>query len=79
MQRFNILTRSAARNVIKQQMRDAGIRLTLVSIREINEKAYAYLADHPELYTQALERALRMGWVEQHSDPPRDANGVVQG
>ncbi len=46
---INYLARSAARNAVKEQMRDAGIRLTIVPPREINEKAQAYLSDHPEL------------------------------
>jgi hypothetical protein len=61
-----VLARLAARNAIKQQLRDEGIRVSLVPAREIEEKAREYLANHPELYAQARERAERMGWI----DPP---------
>jgi hypothetical protein len=61
---INVLARLAARNIIKQKLADQGVRVSLVPIREIHEQAQVYLAQHPELYRQALERARRMGWVE---------------
>jgi hypothetical protein len=61
---INVLARLAAQNAVKEQLRDQGVRLSLVPIRDITEKAQRYLADHPELYQQALERARRMGWVD---------------
>ena len=61
---INVLARIAAKNAVKEQLRDQGVRLTLVPIREINEKAIAYLADHPELYQEALERAKALGYVQ---------------
>ena len=61
---INVLARIAAKNAVKEQLRDQGRRLTLVPISEINEKVIAYLADHPELYQEALERARRMGYVQ---------------
>jgi hypothetical protein len=60
----SILARLAARNIVKEQLRDQGVRVTLVSIREITERAQQYLAEHPELYQQALERARQMGMIE---------------
>jgi hypothetical protein len=50
---------------VKEQLRDQGVRVTLVKPTEIAERAQRYLADHPELYTLAFERARRLGWVEQ--------------
>ena len=61
---INVLARIAAKDAVKEQLRDQGRRLTLVPIREINEKAIAYLADHPELYQEALERAQQLGYVQ---------------
>ena len=58
---INFCARSIARNVIKQQLRDEGRRMTLVPIREIAERAEVYLAAHPELYEQALQRAKAQG------------------
>ena len=61
---ISFFARSAAKQAVKQQLRDNGARLTLVPIREINDRAQVYLAQHPELYEQALERARRMGFIE---------------
>jgi hypothetical protein len=36
---INVLARLAARNAIKEQLRDQGVRVTLVPIREITERA----------------------------------------
>jgi hypothetical protein len=58
---INLLARSAAEKAVKEQMRAQGRRMSLVPIREITEKADEYLAQHPELYQQALERARQMG------------------
>jgi hypothetical protein len=44
---INVLARLAARNVIKEQLRDQGVRVTLVPIREITERAQVYLEQHP--------------------------------
>jgi hypothetical protein len=63
---INVLARLAAKNAIKEKLRGDGVRLTLVPPREITEKAQQWLADHPELYQQALERALRLGLIKQH-------------
>jgi hypothetical protein len=61
---INYCARSIAKNAVKEQLRAQGVRLTLVPIREINERAQQYLANHPELYQQALEHARKMGWVD---------------
>jgi hypothetical protein len=52
--------RLAAKNKVKEEMRDRGIRVTLVYPAEIMRQAREYLDTHPELYQQALERANRM-------------------
>jgi len=68
-----ILPRLAARNAVKEKLRGDGVRLSLVPIREIHEQAQQYLADHPELYEQALERAHRMGMIDQQPAPSKKA------
>jgi hypothetical protein len=62
---INTLARLAAKNAVKEKLRGDGVRLTLVPPREITEKAQQWLADHPELYREAFERAKRMGWIKQ--------------
>ena len=59
----HVLARLAAQNIIKEKLRDQGVRLSLVPIREITEQAQQYLAEHPELFDQARERALRLGMI----------------
>ena len=61
---ISFFARSAARNAVKQQLRDNGARLSLVPIRVIAEQAEVYLAQHPELYREALERAKQLGYVQ---------------
>ena len=61
---INYCARSIAKNAVKEQLRDQGVRVSLVPIREITERAQQYLADHPELYQQALERARQLGMIK---------------
>jgi hypothetical protein len=63
---INYCARSIAKNAVKEQLRAQGVRVTLVRPAEITERAKTYLEQHPELYQQALERALRMGLIKQH-------------
>ena len=62
---INYYARSIAQSAVKQQLRDQGIRVSLVPACEIEERAREYLANHPELYVQARERARKMGWVDE--------------
>jgi hypothetical protein len=61
---INYCARSIAQSAVKQQLRDQGMRVLLVPIHQIHEQAQVYLEQHPELFTQALERARKMGWVD---------------
>ena len=56
----NVLARQAARKAVKEHLRASGNR-RLVPHREIVAQAKAHLEAHPELYEQALQRALEMG------------------
>jgi hypothetical protein len=53
----HVLARLAARNAVKDQLRADGVRASLVPPAEINTKATAYLALHPELMDEAREQA----------------------
>ena len=59
-----VLARLAARNAVKEQLRDQGVRVTLVPIRQVHEQADEYLRQHPELYAEARERARQLGMIE---------------
>ena len=61
---INHCARSIARNVIKEQLRDEGRRMSLVPNREIADRAEVYLAQHPELFREAVERAKQLGYVQ---------------
>src|SRR5262249_1495554 len=61
---INVLARLAAKRAVQDELRSQGVRVTLVRPAEIAERAKVYLEQHPELYQQALERALRMGWID---------------
>src|SRR6516165_9581943 len=62
---ISFLARSAARNAVTEQLRDQGVRVSLVPTRDIHAQADEYLRQHQELFDQARERAERMGWVEE--------------
>ena len=55
-----MLARLAAKKAVQAKLRDQGIRLTTYPYAQITQQAHEYLANHPELYQQALERAKRM-------------------
>jgi hypothetical protein len=59
-----MLARSAARRAVKSELSAQGVRVSHVRYAEIVSRANAYLADHPELYAEALERAQHLGMIE---------------
>jgi NAD(P)-dependent dehydrogenase (short-subunit alcohol dehydrogenase family) len=59
------LARMAARRAVQEQLRSQGVRVSLVKPAEISARAQRYLAEHPELYKEALERAQRLGLFEK--------------
>jgi hypothetical protein len=61
---ISILARLAARNAVKQELRDQAIRPSTVKPAEISERAKAYLDANPHLYEEAYSRAWRMGLIE---------------
>ena len=55
-----VLARLAAKRAVQAKLRDQGVRVTTYPYAELVRQAHEYLAAHPELYQQALERARRM-------------------
>ena len=55
-----VLARLAAKKAVQAELKDAGVRVTLVKPAEISERAAAYLLNHPELNERAREQAERM-------------------
>jgi hypothetical protein len=62
---ITVLARMAAKKAVQEELRSEGVRVSLVKPAEINAKAQSYLADHPELYQEALARAQRLGMYEK--------------
>jgi hypothetical protein len=60
----HILARMIAKEAIKAQLRNEGVKVQFVLPREINERATAYLHDHPEVRKEALARAHRIDEAE---------------
>jgi hypothetical protein len=55
-----VLARLAAKKAVQNELRDQGVRISVFPYAELMRLAHEYLANHPELYQQALERAQRM-------------------
>ena len=68
---INYCARSIAKNAVKEQLRAQGVRVTLVKPAEIAERARVYLDQHPETFTLALERAVRLGWIDNRHKPDK--------
>jgi hypothetical protein len=66
----HVLARLQARRRVTEELRAQGVRLSLVKPAEVSARAQAYLADHPELYREALERAQRLGLYEKRRKRP---------
>jgi hypothetical protein len=66
----HVLARLAARKAITEQLRNEGVRVSLVKPAEVSARAQVYLANHPELYREALERAQRLGMYEKPKRRP---------
>jgi protein involved in temperature-dependent protein secretion len=57
---IHILARMMAKKLVQEQLRDQGLRVTLVPPRVINERATTYLAQHPEVWREAITMAHRI-------------------
>jgi hypothetical protein len=55
-----VLARLAAKRAVQNELRDQGVRISLYPYADLMRRTAEYLAAHPELYQQALERAQRM-------------------
>jgi hypothetical protein len=53
-----------ARKTVQDQLRSQGLRLSRLKAADIERQAQQYLADHPQLYWEALERAIKIGLVD---------------
>jgi hypothetical protein len=58
------LARQAARAAARDQLRSQGLRLSRIKAADIERQAQEYLEDHPKLYWEALDRAVKIGLVD---------------
>jgi hypothetical protein len=56
----HILVRLMAKDAVRAQLRNEGINARFALPRELNEKARAYLRDHPEVWKEAIAMAHRI-------------------
>jgi len=56
----HILARLMAKKAVRAQLRNEGINALHVIPKEINERASAYLAQHPEVWKEAIAMAHRV-------------------
>ena len=62
---FSQLRADEARRIaVKERLRAQGVRVSL-SASEIAERAIAYLEANPHLYEEALQRAWKLGMIDQ--------------
>jgi hypothetical protein len=57
----HVLARIAARKLVQEQLREQGVRVSLVRPAEIAAQAKAYLKANPHLHEEAIQRAVQMG------------------
>jgi hypothetical protein len=80
-----VLARLAAKRAVQEALRAQGVRVSLFPHAELMRQAGEYLANHPELYQLALERARKLGYVganlktnAQKQSEPISMGSVVQ-
>ena len=61
----HVAARAIAKRAIVQELREQGVRVTLVRPAVINEKATVYIANHPEIWALAVERARKIEKMEE--------------
>jgi hypothetical protein len=61
----HVAARAIAKLAVVQELREAGVKVTLVFPAEINKRATAYIASHPEIWPLALERARKIEEMEE--------------
>jgi hypothetical protein len=57
---IHILARLMAKDAIRAQLKNEGIDARFVLPRDLNERATAYLRDHPEVWKAAISMAHRI-------------------
>jgi hypothetical protein len=70
----NALARLSARRAVVEELRGAGVRVTLITPAKISAMATEYLAKHPESFAEAHDKAQRFGMYDR---PERRRKAVL--
>jgi hypothetical protein len=73
----HVAARAIAKKAILQELREAGVRITLTPPRVINAKAATYIATHPEIWPLAAERARKIEEMEEARKAARRARNLI--
>ena len=71
-----VLAQHEARKTIKEQLRQQGVKLSYVSMREINAQAKLLLA-HPEIIAEAKAKAKALGYVADQGPTHSHSKGTA--
>ena len=73
-----LFARLAAKRAVQEALRAQGVRVSLFPHAELMRQAGEYLANHPELYQLALERARKLGYVRARcARLPRSPRSII--
>jgi hypothetical protein len=61
---IKVLARMAARSAVKEELRAEGKHPSRMRAADIERQAQQYLDDHRELWRVALDRAIKIGFIE---------------
>jgi hypothetical protein len=76
---IRVLAEQTARKTIKQHLRQRGVKLSYVPVREIIAQAKAWLAAHPEMIAEARAKAASLGYVADLGRPThRHSKGTAE-
>jgi hypothetical protein len=64
---IDVLAKLAAKRKVQEQLREQGIRVTLVKPADIAAQTERYLAANPHLYEEAMQQALQMGLLAERN------------
>jgi hypothetical protein len=77
-QAVSVFARLAAKRAVQEALRAQGVRVSLFPHAELMRQTGEYLANHPELYQLALERANKLGYVDPRAELTTNARTQTQ-
>jgi hypothetical protein len=59
---IRVVAEQCARKMVRERLRQQGVKLSYVPVREIIVQAKAWLAAHPEIIAEAKAKAAELGY-----------------